>query len=102
MKTRTGGAVPIINQYDTCQLVQKWFLVCWVVIKNQILFQLLCKKVNKMCWAIHRWIFLKIRIRGSYIYYMCVAIQIYIILQDFDRVIRQYHVELANTTESQR
>ena len=31
MKTRTGGAVPIMNQYDTCQLVQKWFLVCWVV-----------------------------------------------------------------------
>ena len=30
MKTRTGGAVPIMNQYDTCQLVQKWFLVCWV------------------------------------------------------------------------
>ena len=29
MKTRTGGAVPIMNQYDTCQLVQKWFLVCW-------------------------------------------------------------------------
>ena len=28
MKTRTGGAVPIMNQYDTCQLVQKWFLVC--------------------------------------------------------------------------
>ena len=22
MKTRTGGAVPIMNQYDTCQLVQ--------------------------------------------------------------------------------
>ena len=19
-----------MNQYDTCQLVQKWFLVCWV------------------------------------------------------------------------
>ena len=30
MKTRTGGAVPIMNQYDTCQLVQKRFLVCWV------------------------------------------------------------------------
>ena len=30
MKTRTGGAVSIMNQYDTCQLVQKWFLVCWV------------------------------------------------------------------------
>ena len=30
MKTRTGGAVPIMNQYDTYQLVQKWFLVCWV------------------------------------------------------------------------
>ena len=29
MKTRTGGAVPIMNQYDTYQLVQKWFLVCW-------------------------------------------------------------------------
>ena len=29
MKTSTGGAVPIMNQYVTCQLVQKWFLVCW-------------------------------------------------------------------------
>jgi len=29
MKTRTGGAVSIMNQYDTCRLVQKWFLVCW-------------------------------------------------------------------------
>ena len=28
-RTRTGGAVPIMNQYDMCQLVQKWFLVCW-------------------------------------------------------------------------
>ena len=28
---RTGGVVPIMNQYDTCQLVQKWFLVCWVM-----------------------------------------------------------------------
>ena len=27
--TCTGGAVPIMNQYDMCQLVQKWFLVCW-------------------------------------------------------------------------
>ena len=26
MKTHTGGTVPIMNQYDTCQLVQKWFL----------------------------------------------------------------------------
>ena len=25
----TGIAVPIMIQYDTCQLVQKWFLVCW-------------------------------------------------------------------------
>ena len=33
MKTRTGGAVPIMNQYDMCQLVQKWFLVCWDVHK---------------------------------------------------------------------
>ena len=32
LKTRTGGAVPIMNQYDLCQLVQKWFLVCWVYI----------------------------------------------------------------------
>ena len=31
MKTRTGGVVPITNWYDTCQLVQKWFLVCWAV-----------------------------------------------------------------------
>ena len=31
MKTHTGGAVPIMNQYDMCQLVQKWFLVCWVL-----------------------------------------------------------------------
>ena len=31
MKTRTDGAVPIMNQYDTCQLIQKWFLVCWAV-----------------------------------------------------------------------
>ena len=29
MKTRTGRAVPFINQCDTCDLVQKWFLVCW-------------------------------------------------------------------------
>ena len=29
MKTHTGGVVPIMNQYDMCQLVQKWFLVCW-------------------------------------------------------------------------
>ena len=25
-QTLSGGAVPIMNQYDTCQLVQKWFL----------------------------------------------------------------------------
>ena len=33
MKTHTGGAVPIMNQYDMFQLVQKWFLkiVCWDV-----------------------------------------------------------------------
>ena len=31
MKTHTGGAVPIMNQYDMYQLVQKWFLVCWDV-----------------------------------------------------------------------
>jgi hypothetical protein len=24
------GAVPMMNQYDMCQLVQKWFLDCWV------------------------------------------------------------------------
>ena len=38
-KTRTGGAVPIMNQYDMCQLVQKWFLVCWgrvVILLNQV------------------------------------------------------------------
>ena len=29
IKTHTGEAVPIKNQYDMCQLVQKWFLVCW-------------------------------------------------------------------------
>ena len=29
MKRCTGGAVPIMNQYDTCQPVQKWILVCW-------------------------------------------------------------------------
>ena len=29
IKTHTGGSVPIMNQYDTCQLVVKWFLVCW-------------------------------------------------------------------------
>ena len=34
MKTRTGGAVPIMNQYDMCQLVQKWFLVCWDVLNH--------------------------------------------------------------------
>ena len=34
MKTHTGGAVPITNQYDTCQLVQKWFLVCWDGLTN--------------------------------------------------------------------
>ena len=32
MKTRTGGAVPIRNQHDMFQVVQKWFLVCWVYI----------------------------------------------------------------------
>ena len=32
VNTHTGGAVPIMNQYDTCQMVQKWFLVCWDVI----------------------------------------------------------------------
>ena len=29
MKTHIGGVVPIMNQYATCQLVQKWFLVYW-------------------------------------------------------------------------
>ena len=36
MKTRTGEVVPIMNQYDMCQLVQKWFLVCWVYIYPNI------------------------------------------------------------------
>ena len=36
MKTCTGGAVPIMNQYDTCQLVQKWFLLCWVVLETSL------------------------------------------------------------------
>ena len=37
MKTHTGGAVPIMNQYDTCQLVQKWLLVCWGVIVDIVI-----------------------------------------------------------------
>jgi len=32
MKTRTGVAVPIMNEYNNmCQLVQKWLPVCWTV-----------------------------------------------------------------------
>ena len=26
------SAVPILNQYDMCQRVQKWFLICWDVL----------------------------------------------------------------------
>ena len=58
MKTRTGGAVPIMNQHDTCQLVQKWFLVCWVVRilmlivswcrEQDILGSLLWKQTNRI------------------------------------------------------
>ena len=25
-----------MNQYDTCQLIQKWFFVCWVIIVVQL------------------------------------------------------------------
>ena len=35
-RKRTGGAVSIMNQYDMCQLVQKWFLVCWVQLDHSI------------------------------------------------------------------
>ena len=38
MKTHTDGAVLIMNQYDMCQQVQKWFLVCWVILVGICLF----------------------------------------------------------------
>ena len=38
-----------MNQYDTCQLVQKWFLVCWGSYRVQVQFP-----VFKCSWCVYR------------------------------------------------
>ena len=58
MKTCIGGAVPIMTQYDMCQMVQKWFLVCWdsladkTILRKQTFWNLTRLFLTKGSWYI--------------------------------------------------
>ena len=71
MKTCIGEALPIMNQYDKCQLVQKWFLVCWDDISYFNLSNKILRKSSQLS--------LELMNRLWYLYCKCIASHIMLV-----------------------